>query len=145
MRVHEVMTPDVHAVQPEATIQDAAGLMRSFDVGSLPVCAGSKLIGIITDRDITVRITAAGLSPVATNVIDAMTDDVRCCHQNDDVEIAAKLMEELQVRRLPVVDEEQHMVGVISLADIAERIHDRKLVGEVLEQVCEQPAEVPMD
>jgi len=145
MQVSAIMTKDVHAIQPNATVQNAAGLMRSFNVGSLPVLHGSKLIGIITDRDITMRITAAGLSPVQTNVADAMTSAVRVCLDEEEVEQADKMMEQLQVRRLPVVDKDEHLVGMISLADIAERVHDQKLVGEVLELVCEPPAEMPVN
>jgi len=143
MQVSSVMSIDVHAVEPEEAIQDAAVLMRSFNMGFLPVCRGSKLIGVITDRDITVRITAAGLSPTQTTVADAMTTGVSVCSDADEVNEAAQMMEQLQVRRLPVVNSEKHLVGVISLADIAERTRDRKMVGEVLEQVCEPPADGP--
>jgi len=145
MRVLEIMSTDVHAIAPDATVQDAAVLMRSFDIGSLPVCAGSRLIGIITDRDITVRITAAGLSPAQTTVADAMTTDARVCLDDEAVTEAARMMQELQVRRLPVVDQAHNLVGMVSLADIVERTGDRGLAAEVLEQVCEHPHEAQVD
>jgi CBS domain-containing protein len=145
MQVSSIMSAEIHTVNPGDAVQEAAVLMRSFNVGSLPVCQGSKLIGIITDRDITVRITAAGLSPMQTNVADAMTAGVKVCSETDELDDAARIMEELQVRRLPVLNSEKQLVGIISLADIAERVRDRKLAGEVLHQVCEPPAEGPPD
>jgi len=145
MQVSNIMSREVHVIEPNAAVQDAAVLMRSFNIGSLPVCRNSNLLGIITDRDITVRITAAGLSPTSTSVADAMSTFVKVCTDTDEVKEAAHIMEELQVRRLPVVDAAGNLVGVISLADIAERTRDRELVGEVLHDVCEPPAESPID
>jgi CBS domain-containing protein len=139
------MSRDVRTIDPGASVQDAAVLMRSFNIGSLPVRHGSNLIGIITDRDITVRITAAGLSPIQTNVTDAMSPNAKVCMDTDEINEAARLMEELQVRRLPVIGADGDLVGVISLADIAERTQDRKLAGDVLHDVCEPPAEMPID
>jgi CBS domain-containing protein len=144
MQVSSIMSKDVHTIDPAASVQDAAVLMRSFNIGSLPVCRGSNLMGIITDRDITVRITAAGLSPAQTTVGDAMSTNVKVCSDTDEVGEGARIMEELQVRRLPVVNE-GNLVGIISLADLAERTRDRELAGEVLHDVCEPPAESPVD
>lgn len=145
MQILRIMSQDVRFVSPKATVQYAAEMMRAFDVGLLPVCQGEKLVGVITDRDLTVRVTAAGLSPTVVTVADAMSTDAASCRETDDVREAAVLMEELQVRRLPVVDSEGMLIGIISLADIAERTGNEKLMAEVLEQVCEPQQAAPLD
>jgi CBS domain-containing protein len=137
MQVSQIMSTDVRSVSPDSTVWDAAAKMRSFDVGVLPVCRGSRLVGILTDRDITVRVAAAGLPPTVVTVDEAMTGNPAACHETDEVADAARLMEELQVRRLPVKDWNDQLVGIVSLADIAERTDDERMVAQVLEQVCE--------
>jgi CBS domain-containing protein len=137
MQVSSIMSRDVHFITPEATVREAAEKMRAFDIGSLPVCRGSELVGIITDRDITVRVAAVGLPSTEVNVCDAMSGNVVSCHENDDLSDAARVMEDMQVRRLPVIDDDNNLVGLISLADIAERTGDQKLMARVLEHVCE--------
>jgi CBS domain-containing protein len=129
------MTRDVHVIGPETSLRHAAQKMKSWDVGSLPVCQNEKLIGLITDRDITVRAVAAGKSPDACPVSDAMSGDLIYCYEDEDVERAVKLMEEKQIRRLPVMDRNDRLVGVVSLGDLATRQRDDRLSGQVLEQV----------
>jgi len=135
MRVYQAMTPDVMCVPPEATLMEAACLMRSLDVGPLPVREGDRLLGMVTDRDITVRATAEGYDPRATHVADVMTTQVVCCRESDDVREAAKLMQRTQLRRLVVVNDGGRLVGIVSLGDLALQTGDDKLAGETLERV----------
>ena len=137
MQVFEAMTPEVVSVPPETTLVDAAQMMKELDVGPLPVCDGDRLLGMITDRDIIVRAIAEGRDPRATEVRDVMTTEIVCCRENDDVRGAAKLMQESQLRRLLVVNEEGRLVGIVSLGDIVLQTGDPKLAGKTLEKVSE--------
>lgn len=119
MRVAEVMTSDVAVVRPQDSVRHAAQRMDALNVGSLPVCDGKRLVGMITDRDITVRVTAAGLDPEDTAVSNAMSQDVRWCWADDDVEEVSEMMGETQIRRLPVINADKHLVGVVSLGDLS--------------------------
>lgn len=119
MRVSEIMTRDVAVVKPDDTIRRAAEVMDRLNIGSVPVCDGTKLVGIVTDRDITVRCTAAGLSPDVTPVRDAMSDEPRYCWADDDVADAERIMQEVQIRRLPVIDADRRLIGILSLGDLA--------------------------
>jgi CBS domain-containing protein len=121
MLVSEVMTRDVTAVPTDASVRDAARQMDQLNVGALPVCDGNRLVGMITDRDITVRCTAAGSQPDATRVYDVMSGDVRWCREDDQVEQAEREMSHMQVRRLPVIDRKKNLVGIVSLGDLATR------------------------
>ena len=103
MKVAEIMTRNVRIVSPDRTIQEAARLMDEMNVGVLPVCDGRRLRGMVTDRDITVRATAAGLPPDTTRVRDIMTDNVWWCFDNDDLDHIVELMSDHQISRLPVV------------------------------------------
>lgn len=131
------MTRDVETIAPSATLEEAASRMKSLDVGMLPVCDGERIVGMITDRDITIRATANGQVPAMTEVREAMTADVVYCEIGDDVRRAAGLMEAHQVRRLPVLDGDRKLVGVVSLGDLAVRLGNDELSGEVLEGVSE--------
>lgn len=137
MQLRDVMTRQVEDIMPEATLKDAALKMRALDTGALPVCDHDKLIGMITDRDITVRAVAEGRSPIEAHVRDAMSSDLCFCYEDDTVDSAIKLMEEKQVRRLPVLDRKQHLCGIVSLGDLATRTRDERLSGEILEKVSE--------
>jgi CBS domain-containing protein len=114
------MTRNVQVVRPDESLQRAAQVMDELNVGSLPVCDHSGLIGIITDRDITVRATAAGL-PVGTQVSDIMTDHARWCTSDQTVQEAMQQMADVQIRRLPVLDAQHQVVGIVSLGDLAMR------------------------
>ena len=116
--ISELMTTAVEVVRPEATLRDAARAMADLDVGSLPVCDGRKLIGMVTDRDITIRAVAEGKSS-DTPVSEVMTDDVVWCTDTDSVEDVLQQMSDAQVRRIPVVDKDRHLVGIVALGDIA--------------------------
>jgi CBS domain-containing protein len=138
MQVFEAMTPDVVFVTPEVTLMDAARTMRNLDIGPLPVCDGDRLLGMITDRDITVRATAAGRDPQHTPVREVMTTEVVCCHEADDIREAAKLMQATQLRRLLVINDDGRLVGIVSLADLVLHAGDEKLAAQTLEKVSER-------
>lgn len=116
--IAEVMTHDVEVLRPDETLRDAARAMADLDVGSLPVCDGRKLIGMITDRDITIRAVAEGKS-ADTPVIEVMTDDVVWCTDTDSVDEVLQQMSDAQIRRIPVVDRDRQLVGIVALGDIA--------------------------
>lgn len=137
MLIRDVMTHNVECIDPDASLKKAADMMRSLDLGALPVCENDRLTGIITDRDITIRAVASGLDPTQAKVSDCMTEHFVCCFDYEDVMDAAKAMEDNQIRRLPVLDQNKRLVGIVSLGDIAVRVHDEQLSGEVLERVSE--------
>jgi len=137
MQVKEVMTRDVHMIPPHSSLQEAAELMKSLDVGSLLVGEGDRLSGIITDRDIAVRAVAEGQDCWEGKVRDAMSMDVRSCGIDDEIDVARRLMQERQIRRLPVLDHEEHVVGIISLGDLAVHTDDTRAAGETLEAVSQ--------
>jgi CBS domain-containing protein len=118
--IQDVMTRDVQSISPEQSVRKAAQMMDEFNVGSLPVCDGNKLVGMITDRDITVRSTAAGNAPETTRVGDVMSTDVRTCFATQSVDEVLGQMGDVQIRRVPVVDQQSHsLVGIVALGDMA--------------------------
>jgi CBS domain-containing protein len=119
MRIADVMTRDVRVIQPDRTVRDAARLMDEMNIGVLPVCDGRRLVGMITDRDITVRSTAAGMSPHQHSVHEIMTDEVEWCYDDDDVDEIVEIMSRRQIRRIPVVDRSKRLVGIVALGDLA--------------------------
>ena len=128
MEVREVMTADVVSIPPELTLQDAASIMKTLDVAALPVSDGERLIGVITDRDITLRAIAEGRDPRTTDVGDVMTAEVVCCHEDDEVQRAALLMQREQLRRLMVVDAGGRLVGIVSLGDVKRESREEERV-----------------
>ena len=137
MQLKEVMTPSVEVIAPEATIQAAAEKMSDLDIGLLPVCEGGRLVGVVTDCDITVRAVAEGRGPVTTQVREVMTPEAIYGFDDQDVEDAARLMEQYQIRRLPVLNRSQQLVGMVALGDLAVHAGTRPVAAEVLEQVSE--------
>ena len=135
MQVREVMTHGVDVVRPDATLQEAAQKMRSLDVGPLPVCDGDRLVGMLTDRDITIRATAEGLDPKSARVRDAMTPDVQYVFDDSDVQEAARKMQSEQIRRVVVLNRDKRLVGIVSLGDLATREQVENVDEEVLEEV----------
>jgi CBS domain-containing protein len=123
MKVSEVMTRNVETVRPDQPVQEAASFMLSADAGSIPVTEGGRLIGMITDRDIAVRGVAKGYGP-ETPVRELMTNDVICARSDDDIEEIASKMSQAQVRRLPVIDEQERLCGIVSLGDLAREADD---------------------
>ena len=134
MKVSEIMTREVETVTPDTTIQEAAKLMARVDAGALPILDNGRLSGIITDRDIAVRAVGEGRNPASTKVRDIMSGQVKHVTEDDDVEEVADTMADLQVRRLPVVNREQRVVGIVSLGDIA-REKRARTAGEALQGI----------
>jgi CBS domain-containing protein len=131
--IQDVMSHDVKSVSPDETVRHAAELMKQHDVGAMPVCDGNKLVGMITDRDITIRATAAGLAP-STRIGDVMSTDVRTCKANQTVDEVLAEMGDVQIRRVPVIDQASHsMVGIVSLGDMAVKAKTAtdKALGEI--------------
>lgn len=120
MTIAEVMTRNVATVSPEDSVRRAAQIMDDMNVGALPVCDGNKLVGIVTDRDITVRATSAGLNPEQTPVSDVMSGDVRWCFEDQRVEEVLAEMGDVQIRRLPVLERNSRtLIGIVSLGDLS--------------------------
>ena len=136
MQVQDIMTRAVHSVQPGDTIADAARSMAENDVGVLPVIEGSDLVGIVTDRDIAVRAVAARIDP-SSPVRRIMSEDIATCSPDDDVEDALETMSNEQVRRLPVCDDRDEVVGIIGIADAAQRDPEPSEVTETFAEICQ--------
>ena len=137
MQLKEFINYRVEVVHPDDTLQQAAEKMRDLDVGSMPVCDGQSLVGIVTDRDITIRATAKGQDPTRTVVRDVMSPDVFYCFEDQDVEEAAAIMRKNQIRRLFVLNEDEELVGITSLGELATVTGNRDLAGETLERISE--------
>jgi CBS domain-containing protein len=118
MKVSEVMTPDIRIANPDQTVEQAARIMAEIDAGVLPVGENDRLVGMITDRDIAIRCVAKGHGPNA-KVREIMSEEVKYCFADQEVEEVAENMADIQVRRLPVIDRDKRLVGIISLGDIA--------------------------
>ena len=120
-RISEVMTRGVEVIRPDETLQRAAQVMDELNVGALPVCKGDELVGMITDRDITVRATAAGMEPSEHCVSEIMTEQTRWCTEDQSTDEVMRQMGDVQIRRLPVLNEKRQIVGIVSLGDLATR------------------------
>ena len=119
MQLRDVMTTDVRLVDAAASLKDAAAMMRDGDFGLLPVGGHDRLVGTITDRDIAIRAVAAGKDPNSTIVREAMSAGIRYCFEDQSVADAAAMMGEQQIRRLPVLDRDKRLVGIVALSDLA--------------------------
>ena len=120
-RIADIMTRGVEVIQRDDTLQHAAQRMRALDVGSLPVCDGKALVGMVTDRDIAVRGVATGMIPQESLVSDVMTAEVRWCSEGETVEQVLAQMGDEQVRRLAVLNQAREIVGIVALGDLATR------------------------
>lgn len=137
MKVKDIMTKEVEIVHPEDSLKEAAQKMRVRDIGFLPVCDEDRLIGVLTDRDITLRATAEGMNPGTRISRDLITSPIVYCFDDQDVKEVAKLMEEHQIRRVAVVSrDDKRLVGVVSLGDIAKN-GTKETSAKVLEKVSE--------
>ena len=137
MQLRELMTRDAEVVSPDASLQEAAQCMRDLDVGLIPICDGGRVIGMLTDRDITVRATAEGSNPKKTKVKEVMTEDVVSCYEDEDAADAARLMEDHQIRRLIILNRDDRLAGIVSLGDLATHTGTEHLAGEALEHVSQ--------
>jgi CBS domain-containing protein len=133
MKIRDVMSKDVQVARPNDTIQEVAARMAAGDFGFIPVADGDNLVGAITDRDITVRAVAAGAAPTA-RVVEFLSRDALVVRADDDLKAALDLMSSRRVRRLPVVDKDGRLVGVVSLGDLSTRVKE-KYAGEALEEI----------
>jgi CBS domain-containing protein len=123
MKIRDVMTTEVQTVSPEQSVREAASFMLNNDTGSIPVRDGGQLIGMITDRDIAVRGVAEGLGP-ETAVRELMSENIVCARDDDEVSTVARRMSEAQVRRLPVLNADGNLVGIVSLGDLSREAGD---------------------
>lgn len=137
MKISEIMTPNVEVIHPDARLVEAAQKMKTLDVGSLPVCDGDRLKGILTDRDITIRAVAEGIDPNEITVQDVMTPEVIYCYEDQEVKDAAQLMSQKQIRRLPVLNRHKRLVGILALGDVSVDYQDNEITGKTLEKISE--------
>ena len=136
MQVRDAMTRDVRLATPGQTIRDVAQMMAEIDAGILPVGENDRIVGMISDRDIAVRAVAAGKGP-ETPVRDVMsTEHIHYCFEDDDIEDVAKSMGDHKVRRMPVMDRNKRLVGIISLGDVSQS--EQKAAGKGLENITEK-------
>jgi CBS domain-containing protein len=135
MKVKQIMTAEITSVGPETNLADVAGMMSEKDIGWVPVLKDGKVLGVITDRDIVLRSVAAGKNPKAVSAREVASPSTLSVRDNEDIEEASRLMAEKQVRRLLVVDNNDHAVGVISLSDLASRMRGNELAGATLGRI----------
>jgi len=138
MHCSEIMTKNPEFCLPNDSVLRAAQLMKDEDVGPIPIVEDKqtrKLTGIITDRDLVLKVMAEARDPKSTPVEAVMTDDVVTCKANDDLDRAIKLMQDYQIRRIPVVDQNDHLLGIIAQADVATRLDSSRTAGKVVKQI----------
>ena len=137
MKVSECMTREVTTIAPDRTIRDAARLMSDRDIGAIPVGDNDRLVGMITDRDIAVRAIGRGKGP-DTLIREVMTDEVLYCFEDEELNHVARNMGDIQVRRLPVMDRQKRLVGIVALGYIANGATSKRLVGEALSGISRE-------
>jgi CBS domain-containing protein len=143
-KIRDVMTRDVECARPDMLLPEAAERMKSLDIGSLPVCEGRKVVGIVTDRDLAIRGIAEGRDVRQTRVADLMSRDVVSVAEDDDLEKAQKLMHDRQVRRLPVLNASGELAGYLAMAKVADAA-DTEQAGRVLKGVSQKGSPRPME
>ena len=136
MKIKEIITPEPQCISPDATLVEAAEDMKALDVGILPICENDRLIGTVTDRDIIVRAVAEGRNLHTTKVREVVSAKIIYCFDDQNVEDAAGMMEKGQIRRLPVLDHDKRLVGIVSIGDLAARAHQNDLAGRTLAAVA---------
>lgn len=137
MNIREVMTHNVQVIDPNSNLREAAQMMKDLNVGGLPVCDNDRLLGFVTDRDITIRAVAEGEDPSSCKVSDAMSKQLVWCFEDDNLERAASLMRERKVRRIAVLNRDKRLVGIVALGDISTRAEGRRVAGQALEGISE--------
>jgi CBS domain-containing protein len=137
-KVHEVMTDRPRVVTPETTVSDAAQLMKDDDIGSLPILDGEQLAGMVTDRDIVIRAVAEGKDPRGMPVREVASRELVTVNADEELSRALQLMASQQVRRLPVVDDDGRLVGILAQADVAVEAKEKD-VGEMVEEISKSP------
>ncbi len=134
--IRDLMTSNPTTIEPDKTVVDAAKLMDDEDAGLIPIVEGQKLVGTITDRDIAIRVVAEGKDPQSAKVRDVMTSRLVTVDPEQDLDEALRLMAEHQVRRLPVVEEDGKIVGIVAQADVAKHTSDEQ-TGDVVQQISQ--------
>jgi CBS domain-containing protein len=138
MIASEIMTRNPECCLPTDSVMTAAQLMKSEDVGPIPIVEDKeerKLTGIVTDRDLAIKVVAEARDPKTTQVEEVMSEGLVTCRENDDVQSVLELMEDNQLRRIPVVDKNEHLIGIIAQADVATRLSSTRVAGEVVKEV----------
>mgnify|MGYP000866041249 CR=1 FL=1 len=143
MQIQEIMTRSVDVISPNTTIRDAARRMRADNVGALPVGENDRLIGMVTDRDIVMRAVAEDRAAGATAVRDVMSERVFYCYADEALERAATVMAEHQVRRLPVLNRDKRLVGIVSTADLGRHVDEAGTAVEHAMAGISQPTDQP--
>jgi CBS domain-containing protein len=143
MKIQDIMSKDVQIVSPETLLHDVAKKMQERDCGSILVGKDDKLLGVITDRDIALRCVALSRDPVKTTAEQAMTKEILYCRDTDEMETVALDMTRNKVRRLPVLDKDKRLVGIVSLGDLAVNSADSAVCGKALGHICAVPAPLP--
>lgn len=136
----DIMTRDVACCVPQDSVEHAARMMRNEDVGPIPVVENNqskRLVGIVTDRDLAIKVIAEGRDPKSTRVGDIMTSDPVTCREDDSAKDAMEAMSSHQVRRIPIVDADKRILGIVSQADIATRVGDSEKTGDVVEEISQ--------
>jgi CBS domain-containing protein len=137
MKIREIMTSNVECIAPSLPIAKAAEKMRDMDIGFLPVCEEDRIVGTVTDRDITIRSVAQGRDPRLAPVSEIMTQTVFHCYDDDDIESVAGSMRDSEVRRMLILDHDENLVGVVSLGDISKISGEQTIAGETLGDIAE--------
>ncbi len=142
--IRDIMSKDVQTASLDTTVKDAAQVMKDKDIGSLPVCEGRKVVGMITDRDITIRAVAEGRDAEATRVADVMSREVASVREDADLKEAEKVMHDRQLRRLPVLNAQDELVGYLALAKVA-RTESPEATGKVVQGVSQASTPAPLE
>src|SRR5262245_14108657 len=137
MKIQELMSRNVQCIEPTTVIAKAADKMRELDIGFLAICDNDRLVGTVTDRDITIRSVAQGRDPRLAPVQEIMTPSGFYCYQDEDVEHVTEYMREKEVRRMLILDRQKRLVGVVSIGDIAKASGEEELAGETLGEIAE--------
>lgn len=145
-QIHEIMSRDIVHIAPAATIEDAARLMRKYDIGALPICEGKRLVGMVTDRDLAVRAIAMRHAPHDA-VAQICTAQVEWCFEDEDIDAVQRRMAEAQIRRVPVLNRRREIVGAVSIGDIATRCAgpQRERIANTLEDISQRRVEADVD
>lgn len=142
IKIKDIITPNPHFIGPDVFLVEAAAEMKALDTGWLPVCEHGRLIGTVTDRDIIIRAVAGGFDPNIIAVCQVMSRVVIHCFDDQDIWHAAQMMETHKIRRLPVLNRENHLVGIVSLGDLAVRTGEENLAARILERVSEPARQI---
>jgi CBS domain-containing protein len=138
--VSQVMTRGIRSLRPTDTLVKAAQAMEALDVGVIPVCRDGQLVGVVTDRDIVLRAVAQGRAADQTALSEVMSQDLSCCYEDQSVDEVLTQMRGAQVRRVPVLDRQRQLVGMVTLGDVAVRCHQDAQAGEALEAISQPSA-----